>query len=59
MPQIPQQPPKQDFMKYFTRHCAGVKLLALLLIVLMEWGKTAMYVGVPSSVVWVIARHWA
>jgi hypothetical protein len=59
MPHFPKLPQKQDFMKYFSRHCAGVKLLALLLIVLMEWGRTALYVGVPSGVAWVLVRHVA
>lgn len=59
MPQLPKLPPKEDLMKYFNRHCAGVKLLALLLIVVMEWGRTALYVGIPSSVAWAIARHVA
>ena len=59
MPQLPKLPPRQDFLKHFDRHSAGVKLVALLLIVLMEWGRTALYVGVPSGVAWVIARHVA
>lgn len=49
MPQLPKLPPKQDFLKHFDRHCAGVKLLALLLVVLLEWGRTALYVGLPVS----------
>jgi len=58
-PQIPKLPPKQDLMKYFSRHCAGVKLLALFLIVLMEWGRTALYVGIPAGIALAIARHVA
>lgn len=49
MPRFPKLPPRQDFMKYFEHHGALVKLAALLLIVLLEWGRTALYVGVPVS----------
>ena len=59
MPQLPKLPPKVDFLKHFDRHCAAVKLLALLLIVLQDWGRTALYVGIPSGVGLVIARYWA
>lgn len=55
----PKLPPKLDLLKHFDRHSAAVKLLALLLIVLLEWGRTALYVGVPSVVAIALARHLA
>lgn len=58
MPHIPQLAPKQDLLKHFARHCAAVKLVALVLIVIGDWGRTALYVGIPSGLAWVAARHW-
>jgi hypothetical protein len=50
MAKLPKLPPKQDFMRYFQNHHALVKLAALVLIVLLEWGRAALYVSLPISV---------
>jgi hypothetical protein len=57
MPPIPKLPSRPDLLKHFTRHCAAVKLLALGLIVIGDWGRTALYVGIPSGLAWLVARH--
>jgi hypothetical protein len=49
MPRLPKLPPRLDLLKYFQSNHAAVKLLALLLVVLLEWGRTALYVGLPAS----------
>ena len=58
MPQLPKLPPKPDLLKHFDKHCALVKLLALVLIVILEWGRAAVYAGVPTAAVLAVAKHW-
>lgn len=57
MPPILQVPPKVDLLKHFARHCAAVKLLALLLMVLMRWGEVALLVGIPTGVGLLVAQR--
>jgi hypothetical protein len=51
-------PDKLDQLKHFQRHCAFVKLLALLLIVLRDWGAVALAVGLPFLFYVGYGRHW-
>lgn len=56
---LPLMPPKQDLLEHFARDCAGVKLIALVLIVVLEWARTARYVGIPVWAGLLIAQHVA
>lgn len=57
MPQLLQLPPRPDPLKHFAKEHFTVKLLALVLVVLWDWGKTALWVGFPSAAGWAAAKY--
>lgn len=57
MPQLPKLPPRQDLLKHFTGHCALVKLLALVLLVLRDIAIAGAATGAPMAVYYA-AKHW-
>lgn len=54
MPQLPKLPHKPDLLKHFNRHCALVKLLALVLLVVRDVGIAGAATGVPLAVYYAV-----
>lgn len=54
---LPKLPPKPDLLKHFQGHHAAVKLLALALMVVWDWGRVAAYGGAAALSV-AVFRGW-
>lgn len=59
MSQLPKRPPRPDLLKHFQRHCAGVKLAALVLLVVRDVGIAAAVGGGCIGSVALLVKHLA
>jgi hypothetical protein len=59
MPQVPKPLTRPDLLKHFQRHCAAVKLAALVLLVVRDIGIAVAVGGGCVGGVALVVKHFA